>query len=109
MLLTGDHSFRISRRGLSDAPYCSQAFARVTGVLPDQNWPPAEAIPFVTGFGDEWVRVGAVKVVADGGHSAGHRLLREPYGTHTEVYGYDDPNYRARARGSGGESSGDGS
>jgi len=53
-----------------------------------------EAIPFVTGFGDEWVRVGAIKVVADGGILLGTAYLREPYGTHTEVYGYDDPDYR---------------
>ncbi len=53
-----------------------------------------EAIPFVTGFGDEWVRVGAIKVVADGGILLGTAYLREPYGTHTEVYGYDDADYR---------------
>jgi predicted amidohydrolase YtcJ len=53
-----------------------------------------EAIPFVTGYGDEWVRVGAIKVVADGGILLGTAYLREPYGTHTEVYGYEDPDYR---------------
>ncbi|MEO8126502.1 MAG: amidohydrolase [Bryobacteraceae bacterium] len=53
-----------------------------------------EAIPFVTGFGDDWVRVGAIKVVADGGILLGTAYLREPYGTHTEVYGYEDPHYR---------------
>ena len=53
-----------------------------------------EATPFVTGFGDEWVRVGAIKVIADGGILLGTAYLREPYGTHTEVYGYDDPEYR---------------
>jgi predicted amidohydrolase YtcJ len=53
-----------------------------------------ERIPFVTGFGDEWFRVGPVKVVADGGILVGTAYLREPYGDHTEIYGYDDPGYR---------------
>jgi predicted amidohydrolase YtcJ len=53
-----------------------------------------EAIPFVTGYGDDWVRVGPVKVVADGGILLGTAYLREPYGEHTEVYGYKDPDYR---------------
>jgi predicted amidohydrolase YtcJ len=51
-------------------------------------------IPFVTGFGDEWFRVGPIKVVADGGILIGTAYLREPYGDHTEIYGYDEPGYR---------------
>jgi predicted amidohydrolase YtcJ len=53
-----------------------------------------ERIPFVTGFGDEWLRVGPLKVVADGGILIGTAYLREPYGTNTAIYGYDDPSYR---------------
>lgn len=53
-----------------------------------------ERIPFVTGFGDEWFRVGALKVVADGGILIGTAYLREPYGEHTAIYGYKDPDYR---------------
>ena len=53
-----------------------------------------ERIPFVTGMGDEWFRVGPLKVVADGGILIGTAYLREPYGEHTEIYGYDDPDYR---------------
>lgn len=53
-----------------------------------------EGIPFVTGFGDEWFRVGSLKCVADGGILIGTAYLREPYGEHTEVYGYKDPDYR---------------
>jgi predicted amidohydrolase YtcJ len=53
-----------------------------------------ERIPFVTGLGDEWFRVGSLKVVADGGILIGTAYLREPYGQHTEIYGYDDPSYR---------------
>jgi predicted amidohydrolase YtcJ len=53
-----------------------------------------ERIPFVTGSGDEWFRVGSLKVVADGGILIGTAYLREPYGEHTGIYGYHDPDYR---------------
>jgi predicted amidohydrolase YtcJ len=53
-----------------------------------------ERIPFITGFGDEWVRVSSLKTVADGGILIGTAYLREPYGEHTEIYGYKDPDYR---------------
>lgn len=53
-----------------------------------------ERIPFVTGFGDEWFRVASLKTIADGGILIGTAYLREPYGEHTEIYGYKDPDYR---------------
>ncbi|MBS1829779.1 MAG: amidohydrolase [Acidobacteria bacterium] len=53
-----------------------------------------ERIPFVTGFGDDWFRVGPIKTVADGGILIGTAYLREPYGEHTDIYGYKDPDYR---------------
>jgi len=53
-----------------------------------------ESIPYVTGKGDEWFRVGPIKVIADGGILIGTAYLREPYGTHTGIYGYHDPAYR---------------
>jgi predicted amidohydrolase YtcJ len=53
-----------------------------------------ENIPFVTGWGDEWLRVGALKTIVDGGILIGTAYLREPYGDSTEVYGYHDPSYR---------------
>jgi predicted amidohydrolase YtcJ len=52
------------------------------------------SIPFVTGMGDEWFRIGSLKTVADGGILIGTAYLREPYGTNTKIYGYDDPEYR---------------
>ncbi len=61
---------------------------------PDQVRQEIERIPFVTGMGDEWFRVGPIKVVADGGILIGTAYLREPYGRHTGIYGYDDPEYR---------------
>jgi predicted amidohydrolase YtcJ len=51
-------------------------------------------IPFVTGWGDEWLRVGPIKTTVDGGILIGTAYLREPYGTHTQIYGYSDPEYR---------------
>jgi predicted amidohydrolase YtcJ len=53
-----------------------------------------ESITYVTGDGDEWFRVGPIKVVADGGILIGTAFLREPYGTHTDIYGYADPSFR---------------
>ncbi len=52
------------------------------------------SIPWVTGYGDEWFRVGSLKTVADGGILIGTAYLREPYGTNTKIYGYEDPEYR---------------
>jgi predicted amidohydrolase YtcJ len=53
-----------------------------------------KAIPVKTGSGDDWVRIGAIKAVLDGGILLGTAYLREPYGDHTEIYGYNDPDYR---------------
>lgn len=61
---------------------------------PDQVRKQIEAIPFTTGMGDDWYRVGSLKTIADGGILLGTAYLREPYGEHTEIYGYHDPTYR---------------
>jgi len=52
----------------------------------------------VTGFGDEMMRMGSLKIFLDGGILIGTAFLRAPYGEHTEVYGYDDPDYRGVLR-----------
>ncbi|MGH9469911.1 MAG: amidohydrolase [Terriglobia bacterium] len=52
------------------------------------------AIPFTTGWGSDWVRVGSLKAFLDGGILIGTAYLREPYGENTGVYGYRDPQYR---------------
>jgi predicted amidohydrolase YtcJ len=51
-------------------------------------------IPFVTGWGDDWLRVGPLKVTVDGGILIGTAYLREPYGMNTAIYGYSDPDFR---------------
>lgn len=53
-----------------------------------------EQIPFVTGWGDKWLRVGSLKTVIDGGITIGTAYLRQPYGPHTQVYGFEEPGYR---------------
>lgn len=53
-----------------------------------------KAVPLLTGWGDDWVRVGSLKAFLDGGILSGTAYLREPYGAHTAMYGYDDPTYR---------------
>ena len=51
-------------------------------------------IPFVTGWGDDWLRVGPLKTTVDGGILIGTAYLRDPYGMNTQLYGYSDPDYR---------------
>ncbi|MCW5980251.1 MAG: amidohydrolase [Bryobacteraceae bacterium] len=53
-----------------------------------------ERTPLLTGWGDEWVRVGAIKTIVDGGILIGTAFLRAPWGMNTQVYGYVDPDYR---------------
>lgn len=54
-----------------------------------------DQIPFVTGWGDKWFRVGSLKTVIDGGITIGTAYLRQPYGRHTQVYGFEgEPGYR---------------
>jgi predicted amidohydrolase YtcJ len=52
------------------------------------------SIPFVTGWGDDWLRVGPIKTTVDGGILIGTAYMREPWGEHTQIYGYTDPDYR---------------
>jgi predicted amidohydrolase YtcJ len=61
---------------------------------PQQTREEIARIPWVTGHGDEWFRVGSLKTIADGGILIGTAYLRDPYGEHTEIYGYHDPDYR---------------
>jgi predicted amidohydrolase YtcJ len=61
---------------------------------PEQTREEIARIPWVTGHGDEWFRVGSLKTIADGGILIGTAYLRESYGLHTGIYGYKDPDYR---------------
>ncbi|MDB6027580.1 MAG: putative TIM-barrel fold metal-dependent hydrolase [Verrucomicrobiales bacterium] len=46
-----------------------------------------------TGHGDDWVRIGPLKVLLDGGMLIGTAYMREPWGVH-DVYQITDPKYR---------------
>jgi predicted amidohydrolase YtcJ len=61
---------------------------------PDEMRAEIRGIPFVTGWGDDWLRVGSLKTTVDGGILIGTAYLREPYGQNTQIYGYTDPDYR---------------
>lgn len=57
-----------------------------------------EGIAAVTGHGDEMFRVGSLKVVLDGGILLGTAFMRAPYGQNTQVYGFEDSEYRGELR-----------
>ena len=93
----GPEGFRVYQelRAKGELTVRSYVTYLITGQgTPEQVRKEIEALPFVTGMGDEWFRVGSLKVIADGGILLGTAYLREPYGEHTEIYGYHDPDYR---------------
>ena len=57
-----------------------------------------EELDPVTGYGDEMLRVGSLKVVLDGGILLGTAFMRTPYGENTRVYGFQDGDYRGELR-----------
>lgn len=57
------------------------------------------ALPFQFGAGDDWVKVGPLKVGVDGGILYGTAFLREPYGPQSfSLYGISDPQYQGDLR-----------
>jgi predicted amidohydrolase YtcJ len=53
------------------------------------------ALPFKFGDGDDWLRVGPLKIGVDGGILYGTAYLREPYGAQAApLYGLTDPAFR---------------
>ena len=54
-----------------------------------------ENLPFRFGSGDEWLKVGPLKIVVDGGILIGTSFMRKPYGLSArQLYAVDDPGYR---------------
>jgi predicted amidohydrolase YtcJ len=52
-------------------------------------------LKYVTGDGDEWIRMGALKILLDGGILTGTAYLREPWGDKAQsIYGITDLTYR---------------
>jgi predicted amidohydrolase YtcJ len=57
------------------------------------------ALPFRFGDGDDWVKVGPLKIGVDGGILYGTAFLREPYGAQAGLlYGFSNPVYRGDLR-----------
>lgn len=53
------------------------------------------SLPFTFGEGDDWLKVGPLKIGVDGGVLYGTAYLREPYGEQAfSLYGLSDPSYR---------------
>jgi predicted amidohydrolase YtcJ len=53
------------------------------------------SLGYYTGFGNEWVRVGALKTSMDGGILTGTAYMREPWGNKAkEIFGITDPKYK---------------
>ena len=57
-----------------------------------------EGLGAVTGYGDEMFRVGPLKVFLDGGILLSTAYMRTPYGENTQVYGFQDADYRGELR-----------
>ncbi len=52
-------------------------------------------LPLKPRQGDEWLKAGPLKIIADGGILAGTSFMREPYGLRARaLYGVGDPAYR---------------
>jgi predicted amidohydrolase YtcJ len=52
-------------------------------------------LPFHFGSGDDWLKVGPLKIFTDGGILIGTAYMREPYGPGAhDLYAIDDPRYR---------------
>ena len=48
----------------------------------------------ITGYGDEWVRIGSLKVFLDGGILTGTAYMQEPWGKKAnQIFGIEDPSY----------------
>lgn len=49
----------------------------------------------ITGYGDEWVRIGSLKIFLDGGILTGTAYMLDPWGKKAgEIFGIEDPDYR---------------
>jgi predicted amidohydrolase YtcJ len=52
-------------------------------------------IDVCSGYGDEYVRIGALKFILDGGILTGTALMHQPWGDKAkEIYGFEDPDFR---------------
>ncbi len=67
----------------------------VAGVTPREWADQVSNLDYKTGDGDEWVKIGALKIDLDGGILTGTSYLRDPWGKRAgDIFGIDDPGYR---------------
>ncbi|MCX7669379.1 MAG: amidohydrolase, partial [Anaerolineae bacterium] len=60
---------------------------RVTMQIPEENLDAAIQVGLRSGFGDEWLRIGGVKIFSDGALGAATAWMLEPYEGEPENYG----------------------
>jgi predicted amidohydrolase YtcJ len=64
-------------------------------ITPESVREKLKTFKFVTGDGDEWVRIARLKIILDGGILTGTAYLQEPWGDKAhDIFGIKDPNYR---------------
>lgn len=64
-------------------------------VTPEQAAGAIDAIPLTPRAGDDWLKVGSLKLTVDGGILLGTSYMREPYGAESrELYGKQASDYR---------------
>ncbi len=86
----------LGRKGKLTTRICQNILLRLdpgttAGMLVDT----LKSYSFVTGDGDQWVRIGALKVFLDGGILTGTAFLREPWGDQAgTIFGIRDTTYR---------------
>jgi predicted amidohydrolase YtcJ len=65
------------------------------GITVEEMSEQVKKLPEKTGDGNEWVRVGSLKIYLDGGILTGTAYLREPWGENAQrIFGIEDPTYK---------------
>ncbi len=92
--------YRLYREMLNEGMLTTRVFVNI--LLTRDPGEPVDApvrkiktMDYKTGDGDEWVRIGALKVILDGGILTGTAYLREPWGEKAaNIYGIPAEGYR---------------
>lgn len=79
--ITGVHNMEAAPtlRALQELRRRGELRLRVVQQIPEVDLDAAIALGLQSGFGDEWIRIGAVKIFADGSLGARSALMVEPY------------------------------
>lgn len=75
--------------------YQNMLFEFSTAMSKEEVIDTLKTFKFKTGDGDDWVRIGPLKIVADGGILTGTGYLREPWGDKAQhIFGFEDKTYQ---------------